>query len=499
MKVNSIKFKICVIYVMILGVILIAYRGFLYFNLYQALYKDSNRHLEEKAGQIKGTIDDYLAILGNDPDYFALASRKAVSLEPVQILNAVKKRQLERKEHLWIKKMSALRLNEDYMVLWTANGGLIASSEGMDRELRGLFADNMKKDTDSPSFFNLNFKDTNMNLRVVNYPFYYGDRGKYVLQVGTSTSPIIRTLRGRFYNTAASIPIILLLLALFSWLLVQRILRPVYEIAKTAKDISRENLSARVNVENLNEEMKYLGFAFNDMIGRLEKSFKYIEDFNFCVVHELKTPLSIIKGESELALRQKRTHEEYRGAISSILEEAEKLLKTINDLLLLARLEYRSEAVNFEKFNLNKFLWEVYEQGRLLASHKFITIEMNLPDEDINIEGNKLHLRRLFFNLIDNAIKFTPREGRIMINADRRNGKVKVSVSDTGVGIAQEALPKIFRKFFTADIQNQECSLGTGLGLSIVKSITDIHSGDISVESQLGKGSTFEVTLPISH
>ena len=345
-----------------------------------------------------------------------------------------------------------------------------------------------------PVFKNIKFEKR--NLRVIGTPFFYGEDKKFIIQIGTSLKPVIHLLQVRLMHIAISIPIILVLASFFGRLFSSRILRPVAEITSTARNITHEDLSLRVKTEHVDQEMKYLVDAFNNMISRLEKSFKYIAEFSSHVAHELKTPLAIIRGEADIALRKGRSPEEYKRVIKVNLEEAERMFKVIEDLLLLTKLDYRPEFFKFEVFNLTDFFEEIYEQSKILASQKDIQVSINMPEDKVLMKGDRLHLRRLFFNLIDNSIKFTPKDGKIKLNIRNEDRKVIVDISDTGIGIIEENLPKIFDKFFHIDKTSDQISHSAGLGLSIADSIVRFHQGNISVKSIPEKGSTFTVSLP---
>jgi signal transduction histidine kinase len=243
--------------------------------------------------------------------------------------------------------------------------------------------------------------------------------------------------------------------------------------------------------------MHRLAAAFNDMIARLEKAFKHIEEFSSQVAHELRTPLAIMRGESELALRKERTGEEYKRVIRVNLEEIGRMLKTVEDLLLLTKLDYRPEIFKKEDFDFVAFFREVFEQAKVLAQDKGIDIEFDVPKMEIVINADKHHLRRLFYNLIHNAVKFTLAGGKVRLGASVSGGKLLAVVQDTGVGIPAEDLPKIFDRFFHKDHGIVIEESGSGLGLSIAMAIARSHSGDITVESASGKGSTFTVILPL--
>ena len=275
---------------------------------------------------------------------------------------------------------------------------------------------------------------------------------------------------------------------------VVQILKPVRQIADTAEKISHEDLALRVRAEGVDEEMKHLVNAFNEMISRLETSFKHIQEFSSHVAHELKTPLAVIRGESELALRKEREPTEYRRALESNLRETERMINVTEDLLLLSRLEYESEVYRFERFDLVKFLEEIREQSEILSAPKEVEVALETPSGPLFLKGDPLHLRRLFLNLIDNAIKFTPSGGRIRLRVSKRDSRAEVTVSDNGAGIAPADLPRIFDKFFHRD--RNGTAAGNGLGLAIAQSIARAHRGTIEVASQPNQGATFTVILP---
>jgi two-component system, OmpR family, heavy metal sensor histidine kinase CusS len=244
--------------------------------------------------------------------------------------------------------------------------------------------------------------------------------------------------------------------------------------------------------------MRTLVAAFNDMITRLETSFKHIAEFSSQVAHELKTPIAIMRGEIELALRKERSVDEYKRVLKVSLGEMKRLLKTVEDLLLLAKLDYRPEIFKFENFNALKFFEEISEQTKILASDKDINVSMTIPKGEIIIKGDKLHLRRLFYNILHNATKFTSIGGNIDIVVKVQDNNLLTTISDTGVGILQEDLQKIFDRFFHVEKSDQSSEPGNGLGLNIALSIAKIHQGKIDVKSQPDKGTTFIITLPLS-
>jgi len=493
MKFNSIKFKIFVLYIGIISACLVGYRSISYIKLRHSLFEESDTKLLAKAKQISNTIQYYLKAIGSDKKSFDFAVRRVILFEgehPCQD-------KLKELEFQWVMQASKFDLDKDYVSFVNPQGVAMVNSGNLSGDLLNRFIKEGLTHKDKIIFQSLNFKQDDLNLRLISIPFSYNTYQNYTIQVGTSIEPSIMILKQQLRYNVIIIPLIILIAILGAWLIFRQIFSPVMEIARAAKNISLENLSARVKIKHADEEMEYLADAFNAMIKRLEEHFRYITQFSAYVSHELKTPLAIIKGEAELALRKERDPKEYKRVMLVTLEETERMLRNVSDLLLLAKLEYHTEVIKFEKIDLAELLNEIYERTKLLAIQKDIEVDYKLPEGQIRVNGNKLHLRRVFLNLVDNAIKFTPPEGKIFISTKVENGEVVIVISDTGIGIAEEDLPLLFKEFFK-DAREEQVETIHGLGLHIVQHILKIHHGNITVKSELNKGSTFTVTLPLS-
>jgi len=293
------------------------------------------------------------------------------------------------------------------------------------------------------------------------------------------------------------IPLTLLFGYIIGQMIVGKILKPIKEITDTANNITHEDLSLRVKADNVDEELRCLIEAFDGMVSRLGESFEYITDSSSYIAHELKTPIAIIRGESEFALKKEREKDEYKRVIDVNLQEAKRMLKIIEDLLLLTKMNYQPDVLKLEQIDLTQFIKIIYEQAKILASKKNIMVNIDIPEGAGVVNADELHLRRLFFNLIDNAIKFTPANGNIRISLKYEKQKAAVSIADTGIGIGEENLPKLFDKFFRIEGKVKDSSPSSGLGLSIAQSIVKLHKGEIAITSELGKGSIFTVLLPL--
>jgi heavy metal sensor kinase len=492
MKVNSIRFKIGVLFVVILGVVLVVYSTFLYMSLYITLYKELDDGLIAKAKEITRTIDMFVKRYGSGEEDITTLVKKVIVFEELPDPD-----DLDVLQEQWIHRVDILNLKDNYITFLDIEGNVFMHSENLKGPIFFPNADEILDLREGVPVYTSS-KVQNMKVRAVSYPYLFRGERLYTVQVGASLKSIMHILRNRLIHILASIPVILLVASFFGRLFVSRLLKPVFEITRTAHKISHENLSARVSKVHADEEMKYLVDAFNEMISRLEGSFSAVSDFSAHVAHELKTPLTIIKGESDIALRREREKSEYKEAITTIREESDRMLRVIEDLLLLTRLDFPEKAFIFEQFDLVALLNDLYEQSKPLARKRKLTMSMNAAVDHIFIRGDSLHIRRLFINLIDNALKYTAANGRICIDAAIMNGKAIVTVSDTGAGITAEDLPKIFDRFYRASSIRKQGTHGIGLGLSIVKSIVDIHQGCIEVKSTLGKGSSFIVILHLS-
>lgn len=486
MQFRSIRLKVSVFSSIALGIILLIYSSILYFSLHFALYKDLDEKLILKAREIGSVIDTYLDVLGQDPQAFHFSVNRAIRFageHPMQ-------RKIKDIEDLWLRTVDELNLKKDYIAFSTTGGRLLSDSKNMPEELLPLFLKHLSlPGNQDMAFTSISFK--NKRVRVITLPFSYKNQERYIIQIASSLNPAVKILRNRLLYITASIIAIMFLSSFVGRVLTNRMLDPVIAIIKTAQNISQEDLSQRVKTENVDEEMKYLVDTFNEMIARLERSFSYIAEFSSNVSHEMKTPLAIIRGQTEVALRNEPSLEECKEVMRLNLEEVQRSLRIINDLLLLTKLDYQPDIYHFEEFDLLDFFNELHEQITMLASQKHIGVSAGLPQEHRTICADRLHLRRMFLDLADNAIKYTSEGGKISIDVQYKDGHTVISISDTGVGISEEDQEKIFDRFFRAGQGS-----GTGLGLSIVQAIATIHHGHIAVESRLDKGSTFTVTLP---
>jgi heavy metal sensor kinase len=273
-------------------------------------------------------------------------------------------------------------------------------------------------------------------------------------------------------------------------------LRPLNRIAATASRIARaEDLDQRIEGVYPDDEVGQLAGTFNEMMGRLQDLFNTQQRLVADVSHELRTPLATIQGNIDLLRRGAGNDPTMlRESLEAIDQEVARMSRLVRDLLLLAEAD-AGVQLTLKPIELDTLLLEVYREALLMANGR---IKVRLGHEDqAQVQGDADRLKQLLLNLVSNAIAYTPAEGSVTLSLHRRpDNWVRVTVADTGVGIAPEDLPHIFDRFWRVDRARTRAAGGSGLGLSIAMSIAEAHGGTLTVDSEPGKGSTFEVLLP---
>ncbi|HXE33910.1 MAG TPA: heavy metal sensor histidine kinase, partial [Verrucomicrobiae bacterium] len=275
-------------------------------------------------------------------------------------------------------------------------------------------------------------------------------------------------------------------------------IRPVEEMATTARHISSTNLRERILPEGYPFELASLASTFNQMLDRLEESFERISRFSADIAHDLRTPVNNIRGEAEVALARARTAGEYREVIESFLEEAVRLSDLIGDLLFLARSESPLTHIRREPVDVAELLGGVQEYYEASAADGGVSLSTTVADKPVIAELDRTLLQRAVGNLVSNALANTPPGGAVVMGTRADPSTICIEVSDTGVGIPAEALPKVFDRFFRVDSSRSQGSGGTGLGLAIVQSIVQLHGGNVQIWSQPGEGTRVTLHMPAS-
>ncbi len=331
-------------------------------------------------------------------------------------------------------------------------------------------------------------------LRVYAMPIMEDGKVSYIVQVASPINEIYAALDKLKITLLIFLPLTVLITGVAGSFLAKLTLNPVNEMIKTIRQITAENLKLRVRIPDSRDEIKRLADTFNDMLVKIESAFYAQRRFVQDISHELKTPLTILKGEFEVALQRIRSADEYEDTLLSSLEEVNRISKIVDNLLILARFDSQEIPFKFQPVELGRLVRGVANDISVLANNKNIKIEFSDNDQ-LPLTADESYLRRLFLNILDNAVKYTPEFGQVSISLRTQGAYAVAGISDTGPGISPEELLHIFDRFYRAG--QSRSNSGFGLGLPIAKSIAEAHKGRIEVQSKLGQGATFKVFLPL--
>lgn len=334
-------------------------------------------------------------------------------------------------------------------------------------------------------------------LRLISVPIVYRGTLLYIVQVGTSMDSVEQTLRRLLLVLLITMPVALMVSLAGGWFLAGRALRPVDAITVAAQRIAGGDLTQRLTVPPSSDEIGRLAATFNDMIARLDTSFRQIRQFSSDASHELRTPLTVMKGEAELALRRPRPTEDYQAVLVSNLEEIDRMSRIVDELLFLSRADMGEIKMEHEPIQLELLVEDIQRQASLLGQEHDIQVMLGTATP-ATVLGDEWRLRELLLNLVDNAVKYSRPGGTVEIRLQTDGPRVNVSVIDEGIGIPLDAHKQIFDRFYRTDDARAHTKKGTGLGLSICAWIAEAHHGNIEVHSEPGKGSTFTLVLPLA-
>jgi len=321
----------------------------------------------------------------------------------------------------------------------------------------------------------------------------------YTVEMGTPADDAVQTLSLFRSYLLMFAPLLLLVAAGCGYWVSRTALAPVDALVGTAREISGANLNSRLQKLETGDELQRLSDTLNEMLGRIESAFLRVTQFTADASHELRTPVSLIRTEAELALRRSRGEADYKESLRHILLEAERTTALIEQLLALARADSGRETLHVQPVNLAQTLSSVGEGWRQVATIRNLQFSANVPTQDTFVLGDEAALRRLADILLDNAFKYTLSPGSVHLSFEQKGEKAVIVVQDSGVGIAEEDQPKIFERFYRVDKARSREQGGAGLGLAIAQWIVAQHRGTITVESRVGRGSgaTFRVELPV--
>jgi signal transduction histidine kinase len=318
-----------------------------------------------------------------------------------------------------------------------------------------------------------------------------------VLQVGESLAQLTTTLQSITIALLTIAPFVLLLGAFGSYWLAKRAFRPVLHLTRTAREIKAGDLHRRVPLPHARDEVHDLALTLNEMIRRLDEAFKQQRRFVADASHELRTPVTVIRSITDVALVEPVGLEECVVALREINTETERLGQLINELLPLARVDEEQLLLDCEPVRIDLLAFDVAATMEPLAVELGIALQVQ-DLEPATILGDTTRLIQVIMSIVDNALTYTNAGGTVTLNVEVSSTAARLVIRDTGIGIAAEDVAHIFERFYRADPARSRASGGSGLGLAIADWVVRAHGGSINVESQVGQGSTFTVTLPLA-
>lgn len=324
------------------------------------------------------------------------------------------------------------------------------------------------------------------------------EQGRYTVELVQPLTVGERSLERFGRLLALAIPVALIMASVSGYWLSGRALEPVERITADARRIQAQNLSARLAVPLADDELRQLSETLNDMLGRIQQSVSRMRQFTADASHELRAPLALIRTAADFSLLSDRPREELADAMRKILRESQHTTTLVDNLLWLARADATEDCDRWTSLDIAALCQDAADQAITLAAPKHITVSAEFATTSISVNGDVTGIRRLLLILVDNAVKYTAAGGQVRVQLRVEQNQVVMNIVDTGIGIDDDDIPYVFDRFWRADKVRLRSTGGTGLGLAIAQSIVERHGGTIGVSSELGKGSTFTVRLPVA-
>ena len=390
-----------------------------------------------------------------------------------------------------LNELSGLWAGGALLEVADADGKLIFQSTPFTRPYRSLSPANSQQVTYiTENLEDLQYRIAMQSMAVNGQTFH--------IRAAVNTEPFDQALDRFQHILEGTLPALVILASLTGYWLSGRALSPVKEIIRTARGIGVQDLAGRLTVPEPQDELRSLTETLNDMLARIESSVERITQFTADASHDLRTPVALIRSSAELALRRSRTEEEYRETLSRILTASEETTRLIENLLTLARADAGAEGLLFGRTDLLAQVRKAVEEAGILASTKGIQISEKSSHGPLWVAADERALQRLLLIVLENAVKYTPKGGRIDIHLASEQGSAIIEICDSGIGISEKDLPHIFERFYRADQARSREPGGSGLGLAIALWIVGKHGGKIEVQSTLGSGSVFRLHFPLA-
>ena len=487
---RSFKSRLTFGYAFMMTVFLAGFSLLMYVELSRALYRDVERSMHEEAQSIEGGIGTFFQER-RDPKLLAPPKIEKGTLA----FSAEFQTEVTKTIREWEKKQRRVTRSLFLVRIIGLDRSLVGSNlGGWERDI--LFPDYERDSVlmeKGDSYQTIHFEKN--PIRLYYHLVRFRGRPFFIVQIAKPLYEIEKTLTRLRLIIAVIIPLGVALACFAGWILAKRFLSPVDRMIQQARKITAAYLKSRLPRTFTQDELDRLAETLNEMMDRLEASTRAVQEFSSNVSHEFKTPLAIIRGEIDLALRRARSQEDLQRTIGVISEEVNGLIRLVDDLMFLVRNDAKQLSLQKKNLSLGPILEQVLKLYQERASQAGIELGLEAPI-DTRVFGDEIYLKRLFTNLLDNAIKFTEPNGKVLVHIGISGpGRVTVRVEDTGIGIDSETLEKIGTRFCRAD--QARSKEGAGLGLSIVKAICDAHQGILRFESLPSQGTRAFIELPL--
>jgi heavy metal sensor kinase len=459
----ALRTRLSVFYTIVFGVLLTAIAAVSYRAIAQQLDSDATTSLIELTNGLHG----YLHFEGPTPEVQWDAS--------------------DPQETAFVQRATRF-----YQVYDGATGALVVQSEAIEPLGLTFTPAEVKSFRDVPRLHDI--QTDYGRIRLTNSVITAEPGHTYLLQVGASLAAMDSALTRFLQLLLWTVPAGLLVAILAGRWMATTALGPLLKFADAARRIDVTNLRQRLPVRGVHDELDDVAEAFNETLARVEDAVGEMRQFSTALAHELRTPIAALRGEIELAAMRPEAGDEDRRAAASQLEELDKLKRLIDQLLTLARAESGQIPLSRERVDLGALATSVVEQVELVAQASGLELRCDAAP-DVAVGGDTEWLERLLLNLLDNAFKFTPRGGRVLVRVSSADGLARLEVIDTGIGLPPDVLPHVFERFYRADPARSSSERGVGLGLSLVKWIVDRHEATIQASSGPGQGATFRVEI----
>jgi len=459
--VNTVRVRLTLWYVVVFGLLLAGFSAFVYVVLSQTLYARLDQSLSRAAQVVAGEFRSEVA------EHEGGAAAGAV------------------------QALTELHLPGIYVAIFDGEQPLASNFDRNQFSARELLPSTA---TGDQATFRTVQGYGEEGARVAVISAQAGDKGYLVAAAEPLQNLVeqLESIRRIFY---LGFPASLLVAGIGGFILAKKSLAPVVAMSNQAESISARNLHERLSIGNKGDELGHLARVINELLSRLDGSFESMREFIADASHELRTPLSIIRGEADVALSQDRDATEYRDALAIIQDEAKRLSRIVDDMMALARADAGRRRLQIEEFYLNDLVEECCKAATVLTVREGVSLTID-PAADIAFRGDEDLLRRMFLNLLDNAIKYTPSGGSVSVELACEPANVKIIVSDTGIGIPADHAQHVFERFYRVDKAGSRADGRSGLGLAIAKWVAEAHNGSIHLVSRPGHGSKFTVSLP---